>query len=141
MLLWLISNIMSVGVGLLSVFNAWTLIPLEIGSWHFSWLFYPPMTLCALWMMWFGFWWGAIPAYLATLTFAFYSNIPFDLAWGGGVSRRPKGCRALQQYQLARFGDVRGCRVCNDFQIEPVALALPLPADQRRLGHIVDRAS
>ena len=82
MLLWLISNIMSVGVGLLSVFNAWTLIPLEIGSWHFSWLFYPPMTLCALWMMWFGFWWGAIPAYLATLTFAFYSNIPFDLAWG-----------------------------------------------------------
>jgi len=82
MLIWLLSNILSVGVGLLSVFNAWTLLPLQIGSWQVSWLFYPPMTLCALWMMWFGFWWGAIPAYLATLTFAFYSHIPFDLAWG-----------------------------------------------------------
>ena len=51
MLLWLLSKIVSVGVGLLSVFNAWTLLPLQIGSWQVSWLFYPPMTLCALWMM------------------------------------------------------------------------------------------
>ncbi len=81
MLLWVSSMVLCVALGLISVFNAWSLVPIQLGEWRFSLLIYPPLTFCALWMMWFGFWWGAIPAYIATLTFALYSNMPYELAW------------------------------------------------------------
>ena len=46
-------------------------MPLSLGQLELQLHFSPPLTLSALWMLWFGFWWGAIPAYLCTLSLAF----------------------------------------------------------------------
>ena len=45
-------------------------IPVEIGGVDIRLTFYFPVVLCTLYALWFGYWWGAIPAFIAHATVA-----------------------------------------------------------------------
>lgn len=72
---WLATLAMSIGLGIASIDYSWSGFPLHFGGVDLHITIYPPLVLCMLWAMWFGFWWGAIPAYLATLVLALYAGM------------------------------------------------------------------
>jgi hypothetical protein len=74
--LWLLSLLASLGLGLASVAYAWSGIPLQFGGVQVYITLYPPHIICLLWALCCGWWWGAIPAFLTTLTLALYSGMP-----------------------------------------------------------------
>jgi len=76
---WLLSNILSVVLGLVTVIHQWSGLPLSFGGVDIYITVYPPLLICLWWSLSFGWWWGAIPAYLATLSLALYAGMP--LAW------------------------------------------------------------
>ncbi len=73
---WLATLLLSVGLGLASIVFKWSGLPLHFGGLDLHITVYPPLVFCALWTLWFGFWWGFLPAYLATLALALYSGMP-----------------------------------------------------------------
>jgi len=77
--LWLFSLVASIGFGLASIVNGWSGIPLHFGGVDLFVTIYPPLVICTFWTLLFGFWWGFIPAYMATLVLAIYSGMP--LGW------------------------------------------------------------
>lgn len=76
---WLATLALGIGLGLASIAYEWSGIPLHFGGVDIYVTIYPPLIFCTLWVLWFGFWWGFVPAYLATLVLALYSGMP--LAW------------------------------------------------------------
>ena len=76
---WLLSVLASVGLGLATVIYQWSGLPLDFSGTQVYITLYPPLLICLWWTLCFGWWWGAIPAYLATLTLALYAGMP--LAW------------------------------------------------------------
>lgn len=75
---WFATLLISIGLGLASIEYQWSGLPVHFGGVDFSVTFYPPLILCLFWVLWLGFWWGFIPAYLATLVLALYSGMPFS---------------------------------------------------------------
>ena len=75
-LAWLVSLLFSIALGLMSITHEWSGIPIQFGGLEIFITIYPPLILSTLWVLWFGFWWGFIPAYLATLVLALYSGMP-----------------------------------------------------------------
>ncbi|WP_374515212.1 diguanylate cyclase [Niveibacterium sp.] len=73
---WLTSILASVGFGLATVAWGWSGIPLLFGGVKVFITIYPPLVICQLWTLCFGWWWGALPAYLATLVLALYAGMP-----------------------------------------------------------------
>lgn len=76
---WAATLALGIGLGLASIAYAWSGLPLHFGGVDVYITVYPPLIFCTLWVLWFGFWWGFVPAYLATLVLALYSGMP--LAW------------------------------------------------------------
>lgn len=74
---WLFSILACIVLGLATVAFEWSGLPLQFGGVDVFVTFYPPLIICLLWTLLFGFWWGAIPAYLATLSLALFSGIPW----------------------------------------------------------------
>lgn len=77
--LWLLTLALSIGLGLASIVNEWSGIPIPFGGLDVSVTIYPPLIFCVFWVLWMGFWWGFIPAYLSTLVLALFSGMP--LGW------------------------------------------------------------
>ncbi|MBV6321828.1 diguanylate cyclase [Duganella violaceipulchra] len=78
--LWLLSLAASIGLGLASVIYKWSGLPVRLGGVELYITVYPPLVICLLWTLTCGWWWGAIPAYLATLTLALYGGMPLPWA-------------------------------------------------------------
>ena len=76
---WIASLIASIALGLTATTHPWTGIPIEFGGIEVYLSLYPPLLICLSWALLFGWLWGAIPAYLTTLTLALYADVP--LAW------------------------------------------------------------
>ncbi|GAB4295402.1 MAG: hypothetical protein Kow0096_12180 [Thiohalomonadaceae bacterium] len=76
---WVATLALGIGLGLASIAYDWSGLPLHLGGVDVYITIYPPLIFCTLWVLWFGFWWGFVPAYLATLVLALYSGMP--LAW------------------------------------------------------------
>lgn len=76
---WLMTLLLSIALGLASIIYEWSGLPVHFGGVDFNITLYPPLVLCLFWVLWFGFWWGFIPAYLATLVLALYSDM--SLGW------------------------------------------------------------
>ncbi len=76
---WLATLALGIGLGLASITYDWSGLPLHFGGVDVYVTIYPPLIFCTLWVLWFGFWWGFVPAYLATLVLALYSGMP--LGW------------------------------------------------------------
>lgn len=77
---WLVSLLASVGLGLLTVTRYWSGLPLDFGGVTVYITIYPPLLICLWWVLNFGWWWGALPAYLATLTLGLYAGMPWPWA-------------------------------------------------------------
>jgi diguanylate cyclase (GGDEF)-like protein len=76
---WALAVFLSVWLGLQSVIYSWSGLPIRFGGVEVYITVYPPLVICLWWSLCFGFWWGAIPAYFATLTLALYAGM--DLPW------------------------------------------------------------
>ncbi len=76
---WVLSVALSIVLGLATVIQQWSGLPLSFGGVDIYITVYPPLLICLWWSLSFGWWWGAIPAYLATLSLALYAGMP--LAW------------------------------------------------------------
>ena len=59
-------------------------IPVEIGGVDIRVTLYFPMVLCTLYALWFGYWWGAVPAFIAHATVAVAGGVgvPWALLLG-----------------------------------------------------------
>lgn len=77
---WCLSLIASVLLGLATVAFDWSGLTVRFGGANLYLTVYPPLTLCSLWVLCVGFWWGAVPAYLATLTLALYAGMAWSWA-------------------------------------------------------------
>lgn len=77
---WLLTVLVSIVLGLASVAFSWSGLPLRFGGVDLFITLYPPLIICLMWTLLFGFWWGAIPAYLATLSLAIFSGMPWHWA-------------------------------------------------------------
>lgn len=76
---WLLLVLLVVPSGLLTRILEWTGIPLRIGGAELYLTIYLPLVVCIPLVLWFGYWWGAIPAYLSTFAVAMLGGMP--LPW------------------------------------------------------------
>ena len=67
---WLATVIACVVLGLLTVREGWSGIPVDLGGAAAFLTFYPPIPLCLWWTLCFGWRWGAVPAWAATFVLA-----------------------------------------------------------------------
>jgi hypothetical protein len=74
--LWLLSLAASIALGLATVVLHWSGLPVRLGGIELYVTVYPPLVICMLWTLTCGWWWGAVPGYLATLMLALYSGMP-----------------------------------------------------------------
>jgi len=112
--LWFISLIACVGLGLASVIYSWSGLPLNVGGVDVYITVYPPLVICLFWVIWAGFWWGFVPAYVATFILALYSGVP--VGWSS----------------LFAFADPLGLAVFG-----MVYSAIPISSNLRSLNSIV----
>lgn len=77
---WLVSLLLSIGLGLASIIFEWSGIQATFGGVSVHITLYPPLIISLFWTLWFGFWWGFIPAYLSTLALALFSGMPVEWA-------------------------------------------------------------
>jgi len=73
---WGLLTAACVGLGLLSVAQQWSGLPLDFGGMTVYLTFYPPLPICLLLTLCWGWWWGAVPAWLATFSLALYGGMP-----------------------------------------------------------------
>ncbi|WP_374318615.1 diguanylate cyclase [Aquabacterium sp.] len=76
---WLGSLVLSVYLGVLATQQYWVALPLQFGGAEVRITLYPPLLLNLLWTLTFGWVWGAVPAYAATLAIGLSSGMPW--AW------------------------------------------------------------
>lgn len=77
---WLAALTLCVGLGVGMVVWRWSGIPFEFGGVAIYLTVYPPLWICLLLTLTLGWWWGAIPAYCATLALGLYSGMPLPWA-------------------------------------------------------------
>lgn len=75
---WLILSIIVVPTGMMTRVFEWTGIGIEFGSQSIYLTVYLPMLLCVPFVVWLGFWWAAIPAYLSTFLVALIGGMPLE---------------------------------------------------------------
>ncbi|MDH0864932.1 diguanylate cyclase [Mitsuaria sp. GD03876] len=67
---WAATVVACVWLGLLTVRQAWSGIPVDLGGTTVFLTLYPPIPLCLWWTLCLGWRWGAVPAWLATFVLA-----------------------------------------------------------------------
>ncbi len=99
--LWLVSCLVIVPSGMLTRIFEWTGLPLTVGGVETHITIYLPLVLCLPYVLWFGYLWGAIPAYLSTFCVALLGGMPvafallFSLANPIGLAVLYLGYRAI----------------------------------------------
>ena len=79
-LFWLLSVILIVPTGSFTRWFEWTGIPISAGGIEIYLTAYIPMLLCVPMVLWLGYLWGAIPAYLSTFMVALIGGMPLHWA-------------------------------------------------------------
>lgn len=77
---WLALVAASIGLGLASVIKSWSGMPINFGGVTVYITVYPPLIICLFLTLTCGWRWGAIPAYLSTLSLALYAGMPWHWA-------------------------------------------------------------
>jgi len=77
---WALLSGLCVALGLLTVVQGWSGMPLSLGGVQVHITLYPPLIVCLLLTLTWGWVWGAVPAYLATLCLALYADMPWPWA-------------------------------------------------------------
>ncbi|WP_155468290.1 GGDEF domain-containing protein [Duganella radicis] len=106
---WLALLALSVCMGVGMVIWGWSGIPIEFGGLAVYLTVYPPLWICLLLTLTLGWWWGAIPAYCATVSLALYAGMPLSWALLFGLAN-PLGFLVMViGYQaIAMRRDLRG---------------------------------
>ncbi len=76
---WVLALLLSIASGIWVEKSDLSALPLQLGDFKFYITVYPPLIICTLLLFWMGFLWAFIPAYLATLIIAVYSDM--SIAW------------------------------------------------------------
>ncbi|WP_386092315.1 sensor domain-containing diguanylate cyclase [Vogesella facilis] len=79
-LAWLLSLAACLWLGVVQLYGGWYGYSVSYGGLSFVISIYPPLTIATLWVLWFGYAWGASLAYLSTLLVGFLSGLPPDWA-------------------------------------------------------------
>ena len=74
---WLALTLLCIGLGVATVAWKWSGLPLLFGGVTLYITIYPPLIICLLLTLTLGWWWGAVPAYLATAILGLYSGMPW----------------------------------------------------------------
>jgi len=72
---WLATILACIGLGLATVREGWSGIPVDLGGANAFLTFYPPIPLCLWWTLTMGWRWGAVPAWLATFVLALDAHL------------------------------------------------------------------
>jgi diguanylate cyclase (GGDEF)-like protein len=78
LLLWLALCVIIVPSGTLTRLFEWTGIAVDLGTTSIYITIYIPMLFCVPLVVWFGFWWAAIPAYFSTFFVALIGGMPIE---------------------------------------------------------------
>jgi len=78
-LIWLLVCLITIPLAMLTQLMGWTGIPIQFSGLTVHLSIYLPLLTCIPLVLWMGFMWGAIPAYLSTFAVAFLSGMP--IAW------------------------------------------------------------
>lgn len=78
--IWCFLLVVCISLGLATVVKQWSGLPLNVGDEVVYITIYPPLIICLMLTLCWGWWWGAIPAYFATLSLALYAGMPLDWA-------------------------------------------------------------
>lgn len=76
---WLLISLLVIPSGVLTRLLEWTGIPVEIGGTRVHVTIYLPLIVCVPLVLWLGYLWSAIPAYLSTFCVALVGGMP--LGW------------------------------------------------------------
>lgn len=79
LLAWLLSLALCLWLGVVELYAGWYGYSVHFGELDFVISIYPPLTIATLWVLWFGYAWGASLAYLSTLLVAYLSGL--SLGW------------------------------------------------------------
>jgi len=77
LILWFASILLCIFLGLMSSFNEWSGIEIDVGGFKAYITIHPSLIISAIWTLWFGLMWGFVPAYITTLVLAYVSGMPF----------------------------------------------------------------
>jgi len=75
---WAIVSLASIACGLATA--GWNPVPVQAGPLIFSLTVYPPLAICLLLTLGAGPLWGAVPAYLTSLTLSLHNGMPLPIA-------------------------------------------------------------
>lgn len=78
LLLWLFVCLLTIPSAILTTMLNWTGIPVDVAGVRIHLTIYMPLIACIPLVLWMGFLWGAIPAYLSTFAVAYYSGLPLQ---------------------------------------------------------------
>lgn len=78
LIFWLASCLLVVPSGMLTRLLEWTGIPVQIGGVDVYLTVYLPLIACIPLVVWFGYLWGAIPAYLSTFAVSLLGGMPIQ---------------------------------------------------------------
>ena len=76
LMLWLLVCLLTIPSAILTTMLDWTGLPVDVAGIRVHLSIYLPLITCIPLVLWMGFWWGAIPAYLSTCAVAYYSGLP-----------------------------------------------------------------
>lgn len=79
LMVWLLVCLLTIPSAILTTMMNWTGLPVEVAGITVHLSVYLPLIACIPLVLWMGFLWGAIPAYLSTCAVAYYSGLP--LTW------------------------------------------------------------
>ncbi|SCK23036.1 diguanylate cyclase [Vogesella sp. LIG4] len=75
LLAWLLSLGLCLWLGVVQLYGGWYGFQANVGELSFVISIYPPLTIATLWVLWFGYAWGALLAYLTTLMIGVLSGL------------------------------------------------------------------
>ena len=75
LLAWLLSLAACLWLAMVQLYGGWYGFNARVGELSFVLSIYPPLTISTLWVLWFGYAWGAPLAYLSTLIVAILSGL------------------------------------------------------------------
>lgn len=78
LLLWLALCVIIIPSSILTRVFEWTGIAIDLGTTSIYLTIYIPMLFCVPLVVWFGFWWAAIPAYFSTFLVALIGGMPLE---------------------------------------------------------------
>lgn len=92
--IWLMVCFATIPSGLLTRIMEWSSLPIRVGGVEVFVTIYLPLVACVPLVLWFGYLWGAIPAYFSTLGVAWLGGMPLGWALLFSFSN-PLGLAAL----------------------------------------------